>query len=261
MRLAYYEASQEYLRSLPPEHFMESTTQATQREITLESLALVKARRPDIQVFNELLVQYEVPGRDKPGQVVPDNMIVVHPEPLQADGSYDIPFQPVGPTCVLEYVSKSNKRKDYDDNMRKYERELKVPYYLLFFPDAQELSVYQLNADRNYVSVKPNQDGRLAIPELELQVALLGRWVRYWFRGELLPLPGDYQRNMDLALSRCDVADTQRDEAVTQRDEAVAQRDEAVALLAEAQTRFEQERLAFQQEIARLRAHQPPAAD
>ena len=36
----YYQAAQEYLRSLPPEHFMEAPPQATQRKITLESLDL-----------------------------------------------------------------------------------------------------------------------------------------------------------------------------------------------------------------------------
>ena len=43
MEILYYEAAQEYLRSLPLEHFMESTPQAHQREITLASLALVHA--------------------------------------------------------------------------------------------------------------------------------------------------------------------------------------------------------------------------
>src|SRR5688572_7655358 len=56
--VAYERAAQEYLRNLPLEHFMEATAQATQREITLASLALVRARRPDFHVFNELLVQY-----------------------------------------------------------------------------------------------------------------------------------------------------------------------------------------------------------
>jgi hypothetical protein len=55
--VAYEKAAQEYLRSLPLEHFIEATSQATQRKITLESLDLVHARRPEIQVFNELLVQ------------------------------------------------------------------------------------------------------------------------------------------------------------------------------------------------------------
>src|SRR5439155_1272240 len=69
------EAEQRYLRSLPPEHFMEATAQAAQREITLESFALVRAARPEIQLFSELLVQYPRKGRKKKlGQVVPDNM-------------------------------------------------------------------------------------------------------------------------------------------------------------------------------------------
>src|SRR5207253_1896900 len=51
----YEREAQAYLRSLPPEHFMEATDQGTQRAITLASLALVRARRRDVHVFNELL--------------------------------------------------------------------------------------------------------------------------------------------------------------------------------------------------------------
>src|SRR5260370_11295822 len=141
--LRYYEAEQEYLRSLPPEHFMEATPQATQREITLESFALVKVRRSDVHVFNELLVQYERKGEDKPGQVVPDNMVVIHAGPIKAEGSYSLPLQPAKPFMMLEYVSRKSKRKDYDDNMHKCEHELKVPYYLLFQPDVEELTLYR----------------------------------------------------------------------------------------------------------------------
>src|SRR5687768_14547974 len=114
LELSYYQAAQDYLRKLPPEHFMEATPQATQREITLESLALVRAQRTDVQGFNELLVQYPLPrprGKRKIGQVVPDNMVVLHNQPIKAEGSYDVPLQPVGPFLVLEYVSKNNQRK------------------------------------------------------------------------------------------------------------------------------------------------------
>ncbi len=55
-------------------------------------------------------------------------MVVVHEQPLDVEGSYDVPLQPVKPFWVLEYVSKSNRRKDYDDNRRKYEQELKVRF-------------------------------------------------------------------------------------------------------------------------------------
>ncbi|HET6576519.1 MAG TPA: Uma2 family endonuclease [Fimbriiglobus sp.] len=186
----YERAEQDYLRSLPLEHFMEATDHATQREITLESFALIRAHRPDVQCFNELLVQYPRGKRKKLGQVVPDNMVVVHPVPIEARGSFNLSLQPAAPFLVLEYVSKYNKRKDYDDNYEKYHKELRVPYYLLFYPDNQDLTVFR-QAGGKYVSVTPNEYGRLAIPELELEAALLDSWVRFWFRGELLPLPGE----------------------------------------------------------------------
>ena len=91
---------------------------------------------------------------------------------------------------MLEYVSKSSERKDYEDSFRKYERELKVPYYLVFDPEKQDLSVFHLQR-RKYVAVEANDAARLAIPELELEVAILDRWVRFWHRGKLLALPGE----------------------------------------------------------------------
>ena len=38
LRLEYARAAEDYLRSLPLEHFMEATPQATQREITVENI-------------------------------------------------------------------------------------------------------------------------------------------------------------------------------------------------------------------------------
>ena len=198
IEIAYAEAARKYLESLPLEHFMEATAQATQRKITLESLDLVQARRPDVQVFNELLVQYPLRGRKKPGQIVPDNMVVLCEQPIKADGSYDVPLQPVGQFWVMEYVSKYNKRKDYEKSFRKYERELKVPYYLIFYPDNQELTLYKLQRGK-YVSVKPNERERYPLPQLELEMALVDGWVRYWYQGELLPLPGELQSELDTA--------------------------------------------------------------
>src|SRR5262245_31169484 len=65
VRIEYEEAAERYLRSLPPEHFMEAVAQSTQRKITLESLDLVHARRADVQIFSELLVQYPLDGGRK----------------------------------------------------------------------------------------------------------------------------------------------------------------------------------------------------
>ena len=45
--------------------------------------------------------------------------------------------------------------------------------------------------------MKPNERGRLAIAELDVEVALLDDWVRFWYKGESLPLPADLQRDLD----------------------------------------------------------------
>src|SRR5262245_32696335 len=105
----YDRAAQEYCASLPAEHFMEARQQGAQREITLESLALVKARRPDVHVYNELLVQYPINAHL--GQVVPENMVVLSEEKPEPQGSYNLPFEPAPPFWTLEYVSPSSERK------------------------------------------------------------------------------------------------------------------------------------------------------
>ncbi len=194
--IAFASAAQEYLRTLRkrgPEAFMESKPHARQREITVESFALVHAEWPEFQYFNEMLVQYRRRGEKEIRGIVPDNMVVLWEKEIEAVNSYDVPLQPVGPFWVLEYVSKNTERMDSEESFDKYEKDLKVPYYLMFYPDNQELSLFRHNK-RKYVSVKPDAQGRHVIPELEMELALLDGWVRYWFHGKLLPLPAQLMR-------------------------------------------------------------------
>ncbi len=230
VQLAYDWAADDYLRSLPLEHFMESTDQSTQRKITLESLDLVRAVRPDFQVFSELLVQYPISTKKKrtPERVVPDNMVVIWPEPLTGLKAFHTPLQPVLPTMVMEYVSASNRRKDYDDNFRRYRDDLHVPYYLLFEPENQSLHVFHLE-DGKYVEIVENDAGRLAISELELEVGLIDGWVRYWHRGALLSLPGELLNQLR---AKDDQLDAARERISDQEAENARLRDELAKLKA-----------------------------
>jgi Uma2 family endonuclease len=249
-KFEFEEAAQAYLRSLPLEHFMESVPQAHQRKITVASLDLVHARRPDVQVFNELLVQYRFGDPPVLRQVVPDNMVVVHPEPIEATSSFNLPLQPVKPVWMLEYVSNNNKRKDYEDSFQKYEQELKIPFYLIYYPDNEELSLYHLRRGR-YRSVLANEQRRHPIEELGVEVAVLDGWVRYWSEGELLPLPAELQDQLDETRKLLDQERRRATAAQRRADKA--------------ERRAEQEHLArlqLEQEVARLRAQlgQPPTS-
>ena len=97
---------------------MESVAEATRRKITVAGLRLVAARRPDVFVYSELLIQWR-DGEKKLRRVVPDNMVVIaDPEAAGADLNFAIPVQTAKPFFVLEYVSKSNSRKDYQKSLR-----------------------------------------------------------------------------------------------------------------------------------------------
>jgi hypothetical protein len=248
--IEYEKAAQAYLRSLPLEHFMEATPQATQREITLASFALVRAVLAAFQFFNELLVQYPFGRPPTIRQVVPENMVVLHPEPIKAMTSFNLPLQPVGPFWVLEYVSKNSTRKDYEENFTRYEQQLKVPHYLIFYPDNQELTLYHLTR-RGYRAVKPNEQGRYSIAEVDMEAALLDGWVRFWFRGNLLPLPAELQSELDATRK---LLGAERQRADDERGRADREHERA--------DREQAARLALEQELAHLRAQfgLPPGA-
>jgi Uma2 family endonuclease len=237
-----YEAwAQEYLRSLPLEHFMEATGQAKQREITLESLALLKARRSDVHVFNELLIQYPIKGERRPGQVVPDNMVIVTDQPIHAKTSFNYPLETARPFWMLEYVSNSNKRKDYFDNFDKYEKELKVPYFLMFHPEEQKLTLYR-HTGKKYILVNPNSRGRLEIPELELELAIFDGWVRYWLQGELLALPGEMLQELDKFREAIEEAERRTEEEKRRAEKATQRANSEMRRAEEEKRRAEEEK-------------------
>jgi Uma2 family endonuclease len=190
----YDRAAQDYLASLPLEHFAEATPHATQRQITVQSLKQIEARRPDVHVFNELLVQYH--HNNQLRQVVPDNMVVLGELDDHGRTNYAVELEPARLLWTIDYVSAGNKRKDYADHFRKYEQELKVPYYLIYNPDTQDLRLYRHDGS-HYALVEANTQGRWALPELELEIALLGRWVRFWHREKMLLLPAEIQEELE----------------------------------------------------------------
>jgi Uma2 family endonuclease len=216
----YAEAARLYLEGLPPEHFMEATTQSQQRAVTVESLTVYHAR-----VFSELLVQYFHEGNLR--QVVPDNMLILGPVEERERGSWDSELEP-GTTIfwTLEYVSPKRRRKDYTDSYRKYEREMLVPYYLTVEHVRNDLRLHRL-VEGEYERVEPGRNGRLAVPELGLEVGWLEGWVRFWHKGELLPITAELDeqnRSLRDELRRRDEELLNRDRQIQQRDQQLQER-------------------------------------
>lgn len=191
----YERAAQAYLTALPMAHFMESTCQSRQREITSESFDILKTRIPSLQHFGELLMQYEADDGTLV-QVVPDNMVILSDEPERARSSFAVRLEKAKPFWVLEYASENNKKKGYEQSFRKYEDVFEVPYCLIFDPEMSDLRLWRYNGE-GYVRMEPDARGRFRIDELDLELGLLDGWLRYWHRGELLPLPAELQQDRD----------------------------------------------------------------
>ena len=215
------------------EEVMEASPSGTQRMITLSSFDVMAKARPDVRIFNELLVLYPIAGTDQLQRVTPDNMVVLSTNPIGVITSYNIPLEPASPFVMLEYVSVRHERKDNELNMRRYEQDLRVPYYLLFHFENQELILVRLQLD-HYIPVLPDANGRRSIPELDLQVGLLDGWLRFWFRGKLIDLPGELQEKLialesELATSRKETVSARQAEA-NARQEAVTTRQQMAEL-------------------------------
>ena len=73
----------------------------------------------------------------------------------------------------------------------------------MYYPEDQDLRVWH-HTGKRYERVEPNAKGRHAIPELELEVSILDGWVRYWYRGELLPLPDELWRERNVLAQQRD---------------------------------------------------------
>jgi hypothetical protein len=73
---------------------------------------------------------------------------------------------------------------------------LQTPYCLLFHAERRDLQVYHLEDDC-YVQMEPDGRGRIQVPELDLEIGLKDGWVRFWYDGELLPLPAELDERLE----------------------------------------------------------------
>src|SRR5262249_37363196 len=85
---------------------------------------------------------------------------------------------------------------------------------------------------KKYASVPANEQGRHPIPELNLEIGLLDGWVRFWYQGQLLPLPADLQRELEEAKRQAE-QEKQRAAESLQRLEKAEQRADKENLRAE----------------------------
>jgi Uma2 family endonuclease len=219
----YDRAALEYLERLPPEHFMEATTQSVQRALIENALGQIAEQRPDFHYFNELLVQQFVRGHLV--QVVPDATVILGDLKDHRRSCYQ-PEMELPLFWVLEYVSPSGRNTEYMEKRQCYEQDLKVPYYLIHDPEAAPLVLCLYHYEGSgYQLVKANEHDRFPIPELNVEIGVVDGWARLWFQGELLLPTGELAARMrevqrrNLELTETNKGLTQANQQLTKRTE------------------------------------------
>jgi Uma2 family endonuclease len=254
----YERAAQEYYLTLPLEHFMEATPQFSQRLILADALGWIHRHRPQLHFFGELCVLQFVEGQLV--RVVPDLMVVLGDLEDQKRGSY-APELELPVFWALEIVSPSN-RGEYTEKRELYEQKLKVPYYLIYDPEAAPLQLCLYRHDgTEYQIVRPNEHGRYPIQEIDLEIGLIDGWARLWFEGELVKTAdereeaferqGEENREQQRQLTEKDDQLTEATEEMRRKDDEMRRKDEQ---LNEATDQLRQREREASAVIANLRA-------
>ncbi len=191
MRCDYAAAAYAYIEANC--HAEVDPLQARQRQITAWSLAVVAGVRPDIRTFTAVLIQDGPPGRDDPWQIVPDNFVVRAAKPIVVQDHYDVPFESARPFVVFDYPSTPLQRKRTGRRLGQYQDNFAVPCVVVFDPEQHGLELHRLVGGM-FVPAGVNAVGRCEVPELELELGVVEGSMRFWFRGERVPLPGELLR-------------------------------------------------------------------
>jgi Uma2 family endonuclease len=167
----------------------------------------------------------------------PDWLLVPNAQPLP-EGSIRKSYTPIlqgDPVAiVMEFLSDEDGnelslRRTYPyGKLYFYERILKVPTYVTFDPYESLLEVRQIQSNRRYALLEPDEQNRYWIPELDL---FLGVW-----QGERLAQTADWLRWWDregnLLLWHAEQSQQERDRAEQERQRADKERERADALAA-----------------------------
>ncbi|GAP96569.1 Uma2 family endonuclease [Leptolyngbya sp. NIES-2104] len=98
------------------------------------------------------------------------------------------------PNVVIELLSSSTATVDRGKKKDLYQDVWRVPEYYWFHPETMEFAGFRLIGG-TYIEIEPTESGRLKSEQLELELGIHDRKLR-WFtaEGDLIPLPEEAER-------------------------------------------------------------------
>lgn len=149
--------------------------------------------RSDFYISGNLTIYYnaqQIKNRDFRG---PDVFIVLGAE--QRDRRSWATWEEGGkyPNVVIELLSDSTATVDRGEKKDLYQDVWRVPEYYWFHPETMEFAGFRLIGG-TYVAIEPTEGGRLLSEQLELELGIHDRQLRWFMAEELVPLPEEAER-------------------------------------------------------------------
>ncbi len=189
-----------YVPSLPPTNLysdeppLETDWHRRQIDLLIRIFEYWWRNRDDFYISGNLTVYYSATQTKKRDFRGPDVFIVLDAEKRnrrswtiwEEGGKY--------PNVVIELLSESTADVDRTTKKKLYQNVWRLPEYYWFDPESLEFKGFRLNNGK-YKAIKPNAQKRLQSVELDLELGIHDRQLR-WFTsdGTLIPLPEEVER-------------------------------------------------------------------
>ncbi len=215
---------------------LDNEDQGRQYPLLRDPLLLHWAERQDFFVACNMGLYYALPR-----QVIVPDLFLVLGVPRWRDGSARKSYVVwdegnIFPILVLEIIcNDQGEEKPGQAKFQLYERRLRIPYYVTFELETDELNAYQLQGGHyeQLPTSGPGEQALIRLPDLDL---CIGRWwgsyegrERFWVRwydgaGQLLPTGAELERQRaELERQRAE-QERQRADRERSRAERLAQR-------------------------------------
>lgn len=173
---------------------LETDLHRRQIDLLIRLLEYWWRNRDNFYISGNLTVYYSATQTKKRDFRGPDVFIVLDAEKharrswtiWEEDGKY--------PNVVIELLSESTAEVDRTTKKKLYQTVWRLPEYYWFDPESLEFKGFRL-ANGKYKALVPNAQGRLRSIELDLELGITDRQLR-WFAadGTLIPLPEEFER-------------------------------------------------------------------
>jgi Uma2 family endonuclease len=205
---------------------METIRHRIQMNVLIESLEEYWSKSKSYFVGGNMFLYYDPYNKNK--FVGPDFFLVLYAEDRERKSWLVWQEGMKYPDVIIELLSDSTRRIDYNNKKDLYEQVFKTREYYLYDPESQEFMGFHLLVD-HYKPILPDTENRIYSPTTDLYLIIKDNWLRWMTKeGSILPTGKELaKRERERAEKEREKAEKERERAEKEREKAEKEREKA----------------------------------